>query len=82
MKIQQRFILHLLLGFVTYLVLLSCTVLLVMAGILPMLGLGDEKYEWIVMVVLGFDTVLCIIWFGWYFGSPLLLVMSLIILSM
>ena len=37
MKIQQRFILHLLLGFVTYLVLLSCTVLLVMAGILPML---------------------------------------------
>lgn len=76
MKIQQRFILHLLLGSVAYLVLLSCTVPLVMEGILPKLGFGDEEYEWIVMVVFGFDTILCIIWFGWYFGSPLLLVMK------
>lgn len=76
MKIQQRFIQHLLLGFVFWLLLLALTVPLAMEGILPKLGLGDERYEWVVMVVIGFVTILWIIWFGWYFGSPLLLVLK------
>jgi len=75
MKIQQRFVLHLLLGFAVWLLLLAFTVPLVMEGILPEVGLDDEKYEWFVIVIMGFDTVLCIIWFGWYFASPLLLIM-------
>lgn len=76
MKIQQRFIRHLLLGFGLWFLLLAFTVPLVMAGILPKLGFGDERYEWVVTIVLGFDTVLCVIGFGWYFGSPLLLIMK------
>lgn len=76
MKIQQRFIQHLLLGFVFWLLLLALTVPLAMEGILPKLGFGDERYEWLVTVVIGFVTILWIIWFGWYFGSPLLLVMK------
>ncbi|MFF5994535.1 HAMP domain-containing sensor histidine kinase [Lysinibacillus sp. KU-BSD001] len=76
MKIQQRFVLHLLLGFVIWLLLLAVTVPFVMEGILPKLGLGDESYEWFVMIIMGVDTVLCIIWFGWYFASPLLLIMK------
>ena len=57
MKIQQRFILHLLLGFAVWLLLLAFTVPLVMEGILPEFGLDDEKYEWFVIVIMGFDTV-------------------------
>ncbi|KGR82117.1 sensor histidine kinase [Lysinibacillus odysseyi] len=76
MKIQQRFIQHLLLGFVVWLVLLAITVPIIMEGILPKLGYGAEQYEWIVMIIIGIDTVICILWFGWYFGSPLLLVLK------
>ncbi|MFJ8263551.1 sensor histidine kinase [Rummeliibacillus sp. NPDC094406] len=76
MKIQQRFILHLLLGFIVWLLLLTFTVPLVMEGILPRLGLNGERYQWFVMIIIGLDTILCIIWFGWYFGSPLLLIMK------
>ncbi len=76
MKIQQRFIQHLLVGFGFWLFLLVLTVPFTMEGILPRLGLGGERYEWVVIVVIGFVTILWIIWFGWYFGSPLLLVMK------
>ncbi|ONK23767.1 hypothetical protein BLX87_08825 [Bacillus sp. VT-16-64] len=76
MKIQQRFIQHLLLGFVFWLFLLAFIVPLAMEGILPKLGFGDERYEWLVAVIIGFVTVLWLIWFGWYFGSPLLFVMK------
>lgn len=76
MKIQQRFIWHLLLGFVVWLVLLAITVPLTMEGILPKLGYGEERYEWFVIIIIGLDTVICILWFGWYFGSPLLLIMK------
>ncbi|MBW8351152.1 HAMP domain-containing histidine kinase [Bacillus sp. IITD106] len=76
MKIQQRFIQHLLLGFVFWLLLLALTVPLAMEGILPKLGLDGERYDWMVIVVIGIVTALWIIWFGWYFGSPLLLVMK------
>jgi signal transduction histidine kinase len=47
-----------------------------MEGILPNLGFGDEKYEWFVLIVVGFDSILCLIWFGWYIGSPLILIMK------
>lgn len=76
MKIQQRFIQHLLLGFVVWLALLAITVPIIMEGILPKLGYGEEQYEWVVMIIIGIDTVICILWFGWYFGSPLLLVLK------
>ena len=76
MKIQQRFILHLLFGLVVWLMLVSLTVPLTMSGILPKLGFGDEKYEWFVLIVVGFDSIICLIWFAWYIGSPLLLIMK------
>ncbi len=76
MKIQQRFIQHLILGFGFWLLLLALTVPLAMEGIMPKLGLGAERYEWIVLLIIGLVTVIWIIWFGWYFGSPLLLVMK------
>lgn len=76
MKIQQRFILHLLLGLVAWLTLVALTVPVVMEGILPNLGFGEEKYEWMILVVVGLDTILCFIWFGWYVGSPLLFIMK------
>ncbi|QKG83605.1 HAMP domain-containing histidine kinase [Kroppenstedtia pulmonis] len=76
MKIQQRFIQHLLLGFVIWILLLGITLPIVLEGILPEIGLGGERYEWLVLIVIGIVTVPCILLFGWYFGSPLLLVMK------
>ena len=76
MKIHQRFILHLLYGLVVWLMLVALTVPITMEGILPNLGFSDEKYEWFVLIVVGFDSILCLIWFGWYIGSPLLLIMK------
>lgn len=76
MKIQQRFIWHLLLGSLIWLLLLAIILPTVMDGILPKFGLGGERYEWLVLIVVGMVTVLCMLLFGWYFGSPLLLVMK------
>lgn len=76
MNVQRRFIQHLLLGFSFWLLLLTLTVPLTMEGILPKLGIDGERYEWIVVVVIGLVTILWIIWCGWYFGSPLILVMK------
>lgn len=76
MKIQSRFIQHILLGFFILIILFGITVLVVMDGILPRLGMDNEQYEWIVVIIFAVDTFACIIWFGWYFGSPLLLIMK------
>ena len=76
MKIHQRFILHLLYGLIVWLMLVALTVPITMEGILPNLGFGEEKHEWFVLVVVGFDSILCLIWFGWYIGSPLLFIMK------
>ena len=76
MKIHQRFILHLLYGLFVWLMLVAVTVPITMEGILPNLGFGDERYEWFVLVVVGFDSILCLIWLGWYIGSPLILIMK------
>jgi len=76
MKIQTRFVLHLLLGMFIWMVFLSLTIPFLMEGILPPLGFGDESYEWLIVVFVGVETFLCILWFGWYFASPLMLVMK------
>ncbi|USK55516.1 HAMP domain-containing histidine kinase [Cytobacillus solani] len=76
MKVQHRFIRYLLLGFAFWLLLLAIIIPIIMQLILPKFGLAGEKYEWIVPIVICIVTLLCIILFGWYFGSPLMLVMK------
>ncbi|WP_313801814.1 HAMP domain-containing sensor histidine kinase [Cytobacillus sp.] len=76
MKVQHRFIRYLLLGFVYWILLLGFLIPIVVEFFLPKLGLAGEEYEWIVPIVIGIVSLLCIILFGWYFGSPLMLVMK------
>ncbi|TCJ02642.1 sensor histidine kinase [Cytobacillus praedii] len=76
MKVQHRFIRYLLLGFAFWLLVLTNIIPIIMQLILPKFGLVGEKYEWIVPIIICIVTLLCIILFGWYFGSPLMLVMK------
>ena len=76
MNIHKRFIKHLLLGFSMWILLLGITVPIAMEIILPKLGLGGERYEWMGLIVIGIVTIVCFLLFGWYFGSPLLLMMK------
>ncbi|WP_057767869.1 sensor histidine kinase [Cytobacillus praedii] len=76
MKVQHRFIRYLLLGFAFWLLVLTIIIPIIMQLILPKFGLVGEKYEWIVPIIICIVTLLCIILFGWYFGSPLMLVMK------
>lgn len=76
MKIEKRFIIHLLLVFSMWILLLGITVPIVIEVILPKLGLGDERYEWIVLIFISIVTIVCLLLFGWYFGRPLLLIMK------
>lgn len=76
MKIQKRFIKYLLVGFGIWILLLGITVPIVIELILPKLGLGSERYEWIVLIFISIVTIACFLLFGWYFGGPLLLIMK------
>lgn len=76
MKIQSRFIQHLLLGIVIWIALLGVALPITMEGILPKYGLTGDRYEWVVLVVVGIITCISVVWFGWYFGSPLMRIMS------
>lgn len=76
MKIEKRFIIHLLLGFGMWILLLGITVPIVIEIILPKLGLGDERYEWIVLIFISIVTIVCFLLFGWYFGRPILIIMK------
>lgn len=76
LKIEKRFIIHLLLVFSMWILLLGITVPIVIEIILPKLGLGDERYEWIVLIFISIVTIVCLLLFGWYFGRPLLLIMK------
>ncbi|QTD42725.1 sensor histidine kinase KdpD [Sporosarcina sp. Te-1] len=76
MKIQRRFIEHFLLGVLIWILLLAATLPVTMEGILPYYGLVGEGYEWVVLVIVGVISIISIVWFGWYFGSPLIRIMS------
>jgi len=76
MKIQRRFITHFLFGVLLWILLLAAMLPITMEGILPHYGLVGEGYEWVVLVVVGIVSFISIVWFGWYFGSPLIRIMS------
>jgi len=75
MSIQKRFIKYLLLGVGMWIILLGITVPILLEVILPIIGLGSTRYEWIVLIIIGIVTIICLVLFGWFFGSPLLLIM-------
>lgn len=76
LKIEKRFIKHLLFGFGLWILLLGIIVPIVIEIILPKLGLGDERYEWLVLIFICMVTIVCLLLFGWYFGRPILIIMK------
>lgn len=76
MSIQRRFMKYLLLGFGMWIILLGITVPILLEVVLPKLGLGSTRYEWMVLIIISLVTILCLFLFGWFFGSPLLLMMK------
>jgi|SRR5690625_56280 len=76
MNIQNRFIKYLLLGIGMWILLLGIIVPIALKVILPKLGLVSEHNEWIVLIFIAIVTMICLLLFGWYFGSPLLLMMK------
>ena len=76
MNIPKRFIKHLLLGIVVWIFLLGMIVPIVLEIILPKLGLVGERYDWIVLIFITIVTIIFLLLFGWYFESPLLLMMK------
>lgn len=76
MNIRKRFIIHLLLGLGLWIILLGIILPITLEVILPNLGLGDERHEWMGLIAIGMVIIVGLLSFGWYFGSPLLLMVK------
>src|SRR5699024_3651586 len=75
-KIQRRFILHVSLGFIMYILLLGIALPITYELILPFFGLSSGRYDWVGFVIVVLITIPFIVLFGWYVGSPLLLILK------
>lgn len=77
MRIKTRFIFHLALGLVFWILVSGVLILFVVKAILPLLHilLNEDMEGVLVGWIFAISTILCIGLFGWYFGSPIGLIM-------
>lgn len=76
MKIQQRILMHLLLGVVMYVLVLTCTIPLTLEWILPKLNIIESTRELVIVLLFCVETLLMMAWIAWYIGSPLLVLLK------
>ncbi|MCR8846036.1 HAMP domain-containing histidine kinase [Paenibacillus sp. SC116] len=78
MRITTRFIVHLALGLVFWILASGLGIPIIVEGILPLFDLivNENTEGLLVGWIFGGSTVVCIGLFGWYFGGPIGFIMS------
>ncbi|WP_028594004.1 sensor histidine kinase [Paenibacillus assamensis] len=78
MRITTRFIVHLALGLVHWILASALSMIIIIEGIFPLFGLivNENTEGMLVGWIFGSSTVICIGLFGWYFGGPIGFIMS------
>jgi len=78
MRIKTRFTLHLSLGLVLWILGAGFSILIIIEGVLPLIHVTvDPNTEGLfVGWIFAINTLVSIIYFGWYFGGPLAFIMG------
>ncbi|TVX87069.1 sensor histidine kinase [Paenibacillus agilis] len=78
MRITTRFIVHLALGLVLWILASGLSIIIIIEGILPPLGLivNENTEGMLVGWIFGGSTLVCVGLFGWYFGGPIGFIMN------